>query len=60
MIITDEHGRPFEKPTPPAKNCSVEDTIAYLRACARHADALAACGSNGFARAFRAAMKGHK
>jgi len=61
-ILTDAHGRPFEKPLPP-KDCpyvgpvTIEVKIAYLRAMARYNDAVANCANQAFAEGFAESLK---
>lgn len=56
-ILTDANGRPFEKPEPPSKGCTIDETIAYLRACHAYQDAIADCASRGFATAFTKGLR---
>ena len=57
MIYTDEHGRPFERPEPPAADATIDVKIAYLRARAAYNDAIASCANKAFSSAFRRALR---
>lgn len=56
-ILTDAHGRPFERPEPPAPDAPPQEFTAWLRADAAYRDRVAACANRAFDRAFRKAIR---
>lgn len=55
-IYTDAQGRPFDQPEPPARDASIEDKIAYLRARAAWSDAITDCANTAFDKQLKRSM----
>lgn len=53
MILTDEHGRPFERPVPPPDGASLDDKVAYMRRLWAYNDAVSDCANRAFDETFR-------
>ncbi len=53
-ILTDAHGRPFERPEPPPSGADSNTRIAYLQAVWALRDAASECANRAFVEQFRA------
>jgi hypothetical protein len=59
MIITDALGRPFTKPARETFPAGIDGTIAWMRARATYADAIASCANKAFNEGFSKGMTAH-
>ncbi len=53
VIFTRNDGTPFERPTPPPKDCSLAESLAYMRAVHAFNDAITDEANKAFAQAFK-------
>lgn len=51
MILTDDKGRPFERPEPPAADAPPQEFTAWLRAVAEYTDRVTDAANRAFDRA---------
>lgn len=56
-ILTDDKGRPFERPEHPEPNASIEDKIAYLNACYLYRNTITNVATTAFAEAFNKSLE---
>lgn len=62
MILTDRHGRPFERPEPPPADATLEEKIAHMRRLWAYNDSVSDHANKTFTDAFRKGvmnMRGH-
>lgn len=60
MILTDEKGRPFERPVREDFELGIEGDIEFMRACHAYKDRVSECANQSFTEGFRAELKRSK